>query len=349
MTSTLRLSPRIRIVAVGGGTGLPVVLRGLKAVLFPDGADDPERLVAIVTVTDDGGSSGRLRHELGMLPPGDLRNCLVALSHNEPLMARLFQARYRNGKTLSGHSVGNLILAALAQEEQGNFLAAVRLASEVLNIQGRVMPATLVPSRLVARLEDGRRIAGESAIAAERGRVAALAIEPAAPSAAPGAVHAIERADVVVMGPGSLWSSIMPNLLVPEIRAAVEKTRAFRLLVLNAMTEPGETAGCSAADHVRAIAEQVGPGILDGVLVATDDLPAATLRRYRAEGAERIDPDDPQLGELVPFVMRAELLQPTPKVRHDAFKTANAILDAFAAWQAQRAQPTPADPAPAGG
>ncbi len=326
------LRQHVRIVAVGGGTGLPAVLRGLKTLLFSEPAEDSDRLVAVVAVTDDGGSSGRLREELKMLPPGDLRNCLVALSHNEPLMARLFQARYRHGDSLSGHSVGNLILAALAQEEQGNFLAAIRLASEVLNIQGRVYPATLVPARLVARMSDGRTVVGETSIAAEHGRVEHVGLDPAAPPAAPGVAEAIERAHVVVLGPGSLYSSILPNVVLPEVREALCRTHAFRVLILNAMTEPGETAGCGAAEHVRAVLAHAGSPILDAVIVATDALPDDTLARYRAEGAEPVAIAPGELEALVPMVWRGPLLQVAPKVRHDPAATAHAVLAAYAAW-----------------
>ncbi len=322
---------RVRIAALGGGTGLPSVLRGLKSVLFPHGADDLSRLTAIVAVTDDGGSSGRLREELGTIAPGDLRNCLVALSQNEPLMERVFQARYRDGETLNGHSVGNLILAALAQEEQGNFLAAVRLAGDVLNIQGRVLPSTLVPARLVARMADGARVVGESALQRRDGRVLRLEMEPAAPPAAPGVAEAVRAADVVVMGPGSLYSSILPNLLLPEVQAALHATRAFRVLVVNAMTEKGETGGCGASDHVRAVLDHAGP-VLDGVLVATDAICADVLARYEDEGAQRVDAADPALDALVPLVLRRDVLQTTPKVRHDPKRTVNALLAAYKTW-----------------
>ena len=336
MTSSARDAtrrPRARIAALGGGTGLPVVLRGLRSALFPDGVEDHDRLVGIVTVTDEGGSSGRLRDEFGMLAPGDLRNCLVALSHNEPLMARLFQARYRDGETLSGHSVGNLILAALAQEEHGNFLSAVRLASEVLNIQGRVLPATLTPTRLVAHLADGREVIGEIAIAAACGRVERLSLEPAAPPAAPGVVDSIARADVVVIGPGSLYSSILPNLLLPEIADALRATEAFRILVVNAMTELGETTGFTAGDHARIIREHLGGAGLDAALVATDELPPETIARYRAEGAARVAPDDPELSRLVSRVVHARMLEAAPVVRHDPLKTAWAVLSAYDHWR----------------
>ncbi|MCE5246833.1 MAG: uridine diphosphate-N-acetylglucosamine-binding protein YvcK [Candidatus Polarisedimenticolia bacterium] len=327
------IGARVRIVAVGGGTGLPAVLRGFRSLLFPDGADDPERLTAVVAVTDDGGSSGRLRGEFGMVAPGDLRNCLVSLSHNEPLMARLFQARYRDGESLSGHSVGNLILAALAQEEDGNFLAAVRLASEVLKIQGRVVPSTLVPARLVARFPDGRTVVGETMIAAQRGRIERLSLEPEAPPAAPGVVEAILEADIVVLGPGSLYSSILPNVILPDVAAALRATRAFKLLLVNAMTEMGETTGCSAGDHVRAVLNHAGRGSLDGALLATDPIPEETLARYRAEGAEPLDPRDEDVERQVPFVFREQLLQVSPKVRHDPTRTALAILRAYETWR----------------
>lgn len=323
----------LRVVALGGGTGLPAVLRGFKQVLFPQGADEKARLTGIVTVTDEGGSSGRLREELGMLPPGDIRNCLVALSHNEPLMSRLFQARYRSGETLEGHNVGNLILAALAQEEPDGFLAAVRLASEVLNIQGRVLPSTLVPARLVARLSCGRQVTGETSIVAAGSAVEELRLSPANPPATPGVVDSIEQADIVLLGPGSLFSSIIPNVLVPEIAAALKRTRALRLLVVNAMTEVGETGTFSAADHLRALVRHAGDGAVDGVLLATDEIPAATLERYRAEGAARVAADDPAIDALVPLVVRRDLLQVVPKVRHDGLRTAGASLHALALWR----------------
>ena len=326
----------LRVVALGGGTGLPVVLRGFKTMLFADGGDDPDRLTAVVSVTDDGGSSGRLRSELGMLPPGDIRNCLVALSNNEPLMARLFQARYRAGASLEGHSVGNLILAALAQEEGGSFLAAIRLASEVLNIQGRVLPLTLVPCHLVARLTDGRLVSGESAIARAGGVIDRLRIEPEALPAAPGVVEAIEAADVVTLGPGSLFTSIVPNLLVASVRDALVRSRALKVLVVNAMTEQGETGGFTAADHVRAVHAHLGAPLLDAVMLPTDPIPDPVMDRYRGEGAVRVDPEDRDVDALVPLVLRRNLLQVGPKVRHDPMLTVRAILEAHAARQEVR-------------
>lgn len=319
----------LRVVALGGGTGLPEVLRGFKGILFPDGADDPGRLAAVVTVTDDGGSSGRLREELGMLPPGDIRNCLVALSHNEPLMAKLFQTRYRGGETLGGHPVGNLILVALAQEEPGGFLKAIHLASEVLNIQGQVYPSTLVPAKLKARLTDGREVVGETALAAAGGAVARLELDPAGPPATPGVAEAIERADVVVLGPGSLFTSIIPNLLVPELTAALARSKAFRILVINGMTEPGETAGFSEADHARAVLDHAGAPVLDAVLVPSDRVDEEMLARYRTEGAERVRAAEDELAALVPVIVRRELFVSGPKVRHDPLRTAAGVLHGY--------------------
>ncbi len=324
----------VRVVALGGGTGLPVALRGFKAELFRGpGPVDPRRLTAVVTVTDDGGSSGRLRREFGMLPPGDIRNCLVALSHERPLVVRLFQARYRSGETLEGHSCGNLVLAALAQEEGGSFLDAIDVAGRVLNVRGRVLPLTLEPCRLIARFDDGAEVAGESEIARHGGRVARLRLEPSDIPPAPGVVEAIEEADIVVLGPGSLFSSIMPNVLVPDVVGALARSRAFRVIVLNAMTEDGETGSLSASGHVRAVLDHAGFPVLDAVLVASDEIPAGILARYRAENACRVEADDPGLEELVPMVVRSAILQAGPKVRHDAMLTARTILRAHRVWR----------------
>jgi uncharacterized cofD-like protein len=329
------IAQSVRLVALGGGTGLPVVLRGLKAILYPNGAWDRDRLVAVVTVSDDGGSSGRLRAELhDMLPPGDIRNCLVALSHNRPLVSRLFRARYRHqGGSLEGHSVGNLILAALAQEEGGSFLDALRVASQVLNVRGRVLPLTLEPSALVAEMDGGETIRGECAITSSEGRIRRLVLDPEDPPATPGIVEAIESADVVVLGPGSLFSSIVPNLLVSEVRDALARTKAFRILVLNAMTEAGETAELGAAEHVRAVFDHGGSDILDAALVPTDAISDAVLARYAEEGARRVNAGDPDLDVLLPMIVRENVLQAGPKVRHDAMLVARAILRAYAAWR----------------
>jgi uncharacterized cofD-like protein len=323
------------VVALGGGTGLPVVLRGFKELGLIDGPEERERLVGVVTVTDDGGSSGRLRDEFGMIPPGDVRNCLVALSHNEPLMSRLFQARYRSEGALDGHTAGNLILAALAQESDGGFLAAVALAGEVLNIHGTVLPSSLSSARLVALFGDGSRIVGESKIGAAGRAVDRVSLEPGDLEAAPGVIDAIGEADVVVLGPGSLFTSVLPNLLVPEIRQALHSTGAFRLLLVNAMTEQGETNAFGAVEHLLAVRRHLGFDGIDAALLAADRIPQQTLDRYLSEGARPVDSASEDIDSHVPLVFRRDLLEWTPKVRHEPRKTATAILEAYERWLAQ--------------
>lgn len=325
---------KLRVVALGGGTGLPVVLRGFKEIGLIDGPEERDRLVGVVTVTDDGGSSGRLRDEFGIVPPGDVRNCLVALSHNEPLMSRLFQARYRSAGALDGHTAGNLILAALAQESEGGFLSAVSLAGEVLNIHGTVLPSCLSGARLEAELDDGEQIAGESNITGAGRAVRQVRLDPPDLPASPGVVEAIRNAHVVVLGPGSLFTSVLPNVLVPEIRAALESTPAFRVLLVNAMTERGETNAFGAYDHLSAVHQHLGFEGVDAVLLAADRIPAETLERYRAEGASPVDADPGAVDRLAPLVLRRDLLEWTPKVRHAPDKTARAIIGAYDEWQA---------------
>jgi len=259
---------------------------------------------------------------------------MVALSHNEPLMSRVFQARYTSPGELDGHAVGNLILAALAQLEDGCFLSAVQQASEVLNIQGRVLPSTLEPTKLVARLSCGADVIGESTIyeTDASGSVERLRLEPNDPPATNGVVKAILDADIVVLGPGSLFTSILTNVLIPDVAEALKETSAFRLMIVNAMTEPGETAGFSAAAHVEALERHVGDAVLDGLLLASDEIPEETLERYRGEDARPIDPHEAGLESCVPMVFRRELLAFTPKVRHVPEQLAHHILGAYSAW-----------------
>jgi uncharacterized cofD-like protein len=331
----------LRVVALGGGTGLPVVLRGFKELGLIDGPEERDRLVGVVTVTDDGGSSGRLRDEFGIIPPGDVRNCLVALSHNEPLMSRLFQARYRSEGALDGHTAGNLILAALAQESDGSFLAAVTLAGEVLNIHGTVLPSSPTSACLNARLSDGSEVNGESNIARSGRSVEQVWLDPGDLEAAPGVIEAIGAADVVVAGPGSLFTSVVPNLLVPEIRRALAETAAFRVLLVNAMTEQGETNAFGAVEHLMAVNRHLGFEGVDAVLLAADRIPDRTLDRYRSEGANPVGAGARQIDRLVPLVLRRDLLEWTPKVRHEPRKTAGAVLEAYERWIAE-GRPRPA-------
>lgn len=311
-----RLERGPRVVAIGGGTGLSVLLRGLK--------EYTGNVTAIVTVTDDGGSSGRLRGELGILPPGDIRNCLVALADAEPLMARLFQHRFTQG-TLAGHSLGNLFIGALA-ELLGDFEQAVYESSKVLAVRGRVLPSTLTPVTLVARMADGRVVRGETAIASDPAAIDRIWLDPPGVEPPPAAVEAIEAADLIVLGPGSLYTSILPNLLIPGIRDAVRRSRAVKVLVVNAMTQPGETTGFTAADHARALIEAVGPGLFHHVLVNVQQPAPALLQRYREQGQEPVRLDRERLRQLGLQVHTAQLLAADDLIRHDPQRLARALL-----------------------
>jgi len=334
-----------RVVAVGGGTGLPVVLRGLK--------NHTANLTAVVTVADDGGSSGRLRGELGILPPGDIRNCLVALADTEPLMESLFQHRFRRGEGIAGHTFGNLFIAAMT-EVTGDFEEAVMQSSRVLKVRGTVLPSTLDNVVLEAELSDGRVVAGETAIAGE-GRTATIVrvrLSPPAPKALPAAVRAIEEADMVVLGPGSLFTSIMPNLLVPGIRRAIVRAAMRRgvpvVLVLNVMTQPGETTGFDGARHLRVVQDALD-GCIGWVIVNTARVPAETQRRYREQGAEVVSAPPGRLERLGVRVVRGHLLDTAGLreglVRHDPERLAEAVLSV--AGRAVRLRP-PAATGPAG-
>jgi uncharacterized cofD-like protein len=273
---------RPRIVALGGGTGLAALLRGLKGV-----TDD---LKAIVTLTDDGGSSGRLRRALEMPPPGDIRNCLVALAEDESFMARVFQHRFSRGE-LAGHSFGNLFLAALT-EVVGSFDEAVAATARVLAIEGSVLPATTHPAALVAEMEDGRIVAGETAVAADRHGVRRLFLSPPDATANPRAVEALGRADLIVLGPGSLFTSTLPPLLVPGLRDALLAAHAPRVYVCNLLQQPGETIGYAASQHLERLHQHVGTEAVDAVLVpsrpvVTDRVPVEFDREeLRALGVQ---------------------------------------------------------------
>lgn len=246
-----------KIVAIGGGTGLATLLRGIK--------EYTDNLTAIVTVADDGGSTGRLRREMGVLPPGDFRKCIAALAEVEPLMTQLFEYRFNGGTGLDGHSFGNLFIVALAGIT-GNFEKALQESSRVLAVRGRILPSTLANVTLWAQTEDEHLVEGESNIPQSGSRIHHVYLTPPAPPAHPEAVHAIEEADLIVLGPGSLYTSVVPNLLVPEIRAALQRSRALRVYVCNVAPQLGETEGYTVADHVNALLRHGGPGIIDCVL-----------------------------------------------------------------------------------
>ncbi len=313
----LLLGPRV--VALGGGTGLPAVLRGMK--------EYTANICAIVTVSDDGGSSGRLRVEFGILPPGDIRNCLVALADSEPVMERLFQYRFRQGEGLSGHTFGNLFILAMS-EITGDFYRAVRESSQVLAVRGRVIPSTLDQVTLRAELTDGQVVEGESAIGAAPAPIRRLHLQPVGARAVEDAVQQIEEADVVVLGPGSLYTSVIPNLLVPEIAAALRRTKALKVYVSNIMTQPGETTRYTASQHIQAIIEQAGAGMVDCVLVNTGAIPEAQVRRYAERGAHVVEADMAEIACLGLEVVTADLVDVHGDlVRHHAARLAAKVAE----------------------
>ena len=266
-----RLHRGPKIVAIGGGTGLSHLLRGLK--------DYSAKITAIVTVADDGGSSGRLRREIGVPPPGDIRNCLAALADEEKLLTELFQYRFRAGDGLVGHSFGNLFLTAMS-DIAGDFEQAIAASSKVLAVRGEVLPATLSDVSLWAELADGRRIEGESSITKANGKILKIGCTPANPPALPRALEALREADFIIIGPGSLYTSVIPNLLVKEIADAIANSEVPRIYVCNIMTQPGETDGYSVADHIRAIDRACGRPLFDAVVVQGKVPSAKSLIRY---------------------------------------------------------------------
>lgn len=314
----LRAAPRV--AAIGGGTGLSTLLRGLKAYTA--------NLTAVVTVMDTGGSSGRLREELDVLPPGDIRNCLLALAADEERMSRFLQHRFTSGEGLEGHSLGNVLLAGMAQAV-GGFDRAIEEASYFLSVRGKVVPATLDRTDLVAELADGREIVGEAEIAQARAPIRRLRLaQPASAYAA--AVEAIRCADLIVLGPGSLYTSVISNLLVDGIAEAVDEAPAEKFIVMNLMTEPGETDGYSASDHLRALAEHVNLRRFHAVVVNTEFPPPEILARYRAEGSEPVRDDLRGVKAMGLRVIRAPLLDLVEMegkltVKHDSGRLARVL------------------------
>jgi uncharacterized cofD-like protein len=304
------------VVVIGGGHGLSILLRGLK--------EFTHNLTAIVTVADDGGSSGRLRKTIGILPPGDIRNCLAALSNDEALLTQLFQYRFPNGASgLDGHSFGNLFITALA-DITGSFEEAVAESGRVLSVSGQVLPATLHDVRLVAdvmlpHLISEVRVEGESRIPESAGKVRRVWLEPSSPPAFPQAVQSILAADLIVIGPGSLYTSILPNLLVPDIAAAVQASRALKIYVCNLATQPGETDNFTCSDHVSALDEHMGSGIFD--LVVCNQRFVGKL----PQGIQWVT-IDPDLGVDYP-VYRGDLIDEGHPWRHDANKLSQALMD----------------------
>lgn len=323
-----------RIVALGGGTGLSTLLRGLKEHVFrrTDDRASAQRpiadLAAIVTVTDDGGSSGRLRRENRILPPGDIRNCMVALSKDEALLGRLFQYRFHDGRGLVGHNFGNLFLAALTHVT-GDFTEAIRVSSKVLAIRGRIFPSTLSNVHLVATLESGRTVHGETRITASRSPIKKLTLSPRRVRPLPKAVEAIKQADLILLGPGSLYTSILPNVLIPEIATAIARSKAPRVYIANLMTQPGETAGYGLADHLRAIQKHVPHRVIDWVVANRQPVSPDVARRYRADGAEPVVIDLPALQKLGYRVILDNLLEECGVIRHNTRRLSRLLLEEF--------------------
>jgi uncharacterized cofD-like protein len=321
----------MKVVAIGGGTGLSTLLRGLKHYVGQEvraAAVQPtiSRLTAVVTVTDEGGSSGRLRRDFRILPPGDIRNCLVALAEDETLFAQLFGYRFSSGRGLKGHSLGNLFLAALTHLTH-DFAKAVRLSSEVLAVRGEIYPSTLADVRLRARLRDGRVIDGESRIAKTRVPIRRLQIVPSHCQPLPETLAALAEADLITLGPGSLYTSLIPNLLVRGIPDAIARSKALKVYVGNLMTQPGETRGYTAADHLRALHQHAGRRLFDLVVLNNTDLSPGLHKRYAAQHVGPVLTDIEEVWTQGVEPVLADLLVEDHVARHDSRRLAQLLVD----------------------
>jgi uncharacterized cofD-like protein len=308
-----------RIVIIGGGTGLPVLLRGLKQY--------PVDITAIVTVADDGGSSGRLREDMHIPPPGDIRNVLAALSDVEPLVEEMFQHRFKTSNELSGHSLGNLILAAMTSIT-GNFVHAIQEMSKVLNVRGKVLPAANQSVILNAEMEDGTFVSGESKIPYSGKKIKRVFLSPDHIRPLPESIQAIRQADLIIIGPGSLYTSILPNLLVPRLGDEVCRSAAKKIYICNLMTQAGETHGFTASDHVKAIYDHMNCAFIDTILVNNEEIPAEVQLRYNEELADPVNFDLPDLFELGLEVVHGDIVvQENGSLRHDPKKVAKILYD----------------------
>lgn len=321
----------LRVVSIGGGTGLSALLSGLKQYargVHGEPAKSPYEadITAVVTVTDDGGSSGRLRRDLDILPPGDIRSCMVALSEDEGLLSKLFQYRFHSGHGLKGHSFGNLFLAALDQIT-GDFAHAVRLSSEILAIRGRIFPSTASNVTLEARLADGKLVAGESKISRSRQAIDRVFLRPAGCRPLRDTLEAIERADVITLGPGSLYTSVIPNLLVAGIPRAIEQSPALKLYFVNLMWQPGETINLSASQHVEAILRHARRRVMDYVVLNTAPISPTLRRKYAVQDVEQVENDFEKLNSLGVKVLAADLVGESKLVRHDPATAAKLIVE----------------------
>jgi uncharacterized cofD-like protein len=321
----------LHVVAMGGGTGLSTLLRGLRRHVTPlqqpgVPAGRIAELTAVVTVTDDGGSSGRLRRGFKMLPPGDIRNCMVALSEEEDLMARLFAYRFRAGGDLEGHNFGNLFVAALT-ELTGDFAHAIQLSSKVLATRGRIYPVTTANATLMARMEDGSLVRGETNITASQLRIAQLMLDPPHAAPLPETMEAIQQADLITMGPGSLFTSLITNLLVEGIPQALAEARAVRVYICNLMTEANESMGLTASQHIERIYEHARAPIFDYALVNTAPFSAQALARYSEESATPIEADLERIRALGVRCIAGEFACEEGFIRHNSERLTGALLE----------------------
>jgi uncharacterized cofD-like protein len=321
----------LRVVAIGGGTGLSTLLRGLRRHVSAPGERPAATsaiadLAAVVTVTDDGGSSGRLRQDFNMLPPGDLRNCMVALSEEEDLLTKLFAHRFRAGFGLKGHSFGNLFVAALT-EITGDFAQAVQLASKILATRGRIYPATTANTTLVANMDDGSVVRGETQITASKRRIVELTLDPPHPAPLPETLEAIERADLITVGPGSLYTSLITNLLVDGVPEALARARGVRVYICNLMTQANESLGLTASEHIQRIYDHTRRPIFDFAVVNTGKLSPDTLTRYAAQDASPIVPDLERIEALGVRSIAGDFASEDSVVRHTASRLADVVLE----------------------
>lgn len=305
----------LRIVALGGGTGLSALLHGLKRYTRAD-SDSRVEITAVVTVTDDGGSSGRLRRDFEMLPPGDIRNCMVALSEDEALLSRLFQYRFTGGRGLKGHSFGNLFLTAMTHIT-GDFHEAIKASSEILRIDGVIYPSTRQNVSLEAMLADGTTVKGESRISKSKARVERIRLHPRECEPLKETLDAIAAADLITVGPGSLFTSVVPNLLVGGVADAVRKSRGVKAYFVNLMWQPGETMRFTASDHVRAIMRHGGEGLIDYAVVNVKPVPKSLRKRYAQEEALPVEVDFAELGSMGIEIVMGNLLDSGERVRHN--------------------------------
>ena len=315
----IRLDKGPKIVVIGGGTGLSNLLRGLKA--------HTSNLSAIVTVADDGGSSGRLREDFKMIAPGDLRNCLIALAEQEGVMENLFRYRFEGNNELSGHSFGNLFITALAQVYDGDIEEALEAASKLLRVRGRVIPSSTEFIQLSAELIDGTIVDGESNIPHAGKKIKRVFSSPEHPKPEGAALRAIDEADVIILGPGSLYTSIIPNLLTDKIADHVRASKANKIYIANVMTQPGETSGYTLADHIQAIIDHSGVGIIDTVLANDGPLPIQMVEQYSAVGSEPVVIDSKRLQDMGIRTVRATLISQEKPAIHDPERLGKVLMD----------------------